>query len=87
MTAESVILYTITGKLQLVMIYPSAVLGTNDSKVAGRYLKNYALGRMPAQVLVNTIFPWVHVKDVCEAIRRAVEKEDNIGEKHIRASM
>lgn len=69
--------------LPLVIIYPSAVLGANDPKAAGRYLKNFALGRMPAQVLVNTIFPFVHVKDVCEAIRLALEKEGNVGEKYL----
>lgn len=69
--------------LPLVFIYPSAVIGPNDPKAAGRYLKNFALGRMPAQVLVNTIFPWVHVKDVCEAIKLALEKDDNIGEKYL----
>lgn len=68
--------------LPLVIIYPSAVLGANDPKAAGQYLKNFSLGRMPAQVLVNTMFPFVHVKDVCEAIKLALEKDDNIGEKY-----
>jgi dihydroflavonol-4-reductase len=69
--------------LPLVVIYPSAVIGPNDPKAAGRYLKNFALGRMPAQVLVDTPFPWVHVDDVCQAIHHALEKQDNIGEKYI----
>jgi dihydroflavonol-4-reductase len=69
--------------LPLVIIYPSAVLGAHDTKAAGRYLKNFTLGRMPAQVLVNKSFAFVHVKDVCEAIKRALEKEDNIGEKYL----
>ena len=69
--------------LPLVVIYPSAVIGANDPKAAGRYIKNFALGYMPAQVLVNKVFPWVHVKDVCEAILRAMEKEGNIGEKYL----
>jgi dihydroflavonol-4-reductase len=70
-------------KLPLVIIYPSAVVGANDPKAAGRYLKNFALGHMPAQVLVNVVFPWVHVKDVSEAILRALEKDDNVGEKYL----
>lgn len=70
-------------KLPLVIIYPSAVIGANDPKAAGRYLSNFALGRMPAQVLTNVVFPWVHVKDVCEAILRSLEKDDNIGEKYL----
>jgi dihydroflavonol-4-reductase len=69
--------------LPLVVIYPSAVLGANDPKAAGRYLKNFALGRMPAQVLVNKSFSFVYVKDVCDAISRALIKENNIGEKYL----
>jgi dihydroflavonol-4-reductase len=70
-------------KLPLVVIYPSAVVGANDPKACGRYIKNYAEGRMPAQVLTKFNFPFVHVKDVAEAIVRALEKENNIGEKYI----
>ncbi len=69
--------------LPLVVIYPSAVLGANDPKAAGQYVKNFAQGRMPAQVLTKFYFPFVHVKDVSEAIVRAMEKENNIGEKYI----
>ena len=69
--------------LPLVVIYPSAVIGANDPKAAGQYIKNFAQGRMPAQVLIKFYFPFVHVKDVSEAIVRAMEKENNIGEKYI----
>ena len=69
--------------LPLVVIYPSAVIGANDPKAAGQYIKNFAQGRMPAQVLTEFYFPFVHVKDVSEAIVRAMEKENNIGEKYI----
>ncbi len=69
--------------LPLVVIYPGAVIGANDPKAAGRYIRNLARGRLPAQILTGSTFPWVHVSDVCEAIVRALEKEDNIGEKYI----
>ena len=69
--------------LPLVVIYPSAVIGPNDPKACGRYINNYSKGRMPAQVLTKCSFPFVHVKDVAEAIVRALEKENNIGEKYI----
>jgi len=38
---------------------------------------------MPAQVLTKHPFPFVHVKDVAEVIVRALEKQNNIGEKYI----
>ena len=69
--------------LPLVVVYPTAVIGANDPKACGRYFKNYAEGRMPAQVLTKFNFPFVHVKDVAEAIVKALEKENNIGEKYI----
>jgi dihydroflavonol-4-reductase len=69
--------------LPMVVIYPSAVMGANDPKACGRYINNFANGKMPAQVLTKCLFPFVHVKDVAEAILRACEKKDNIGEKYI----
>ncbi|MEN8097893.1 MAG: NAD-dependent epimerase/dehydratase family protein [Chloroflexota bacterium] len=69
--------------LPLVMVYPSAVLGADDPKAAGRYVKNFAKRRMPAQILTNVKFPFVYVGDVCEAVLQALEKEGNIGEKYI----
>ena len=70
-------------KLPLVVVYPSALVGANDPKACGRYFINYAEGRMPAQVLTKHPFPFVHVKDVAEVIVRALEKQNNIGEKYI----
>jgi dihydroflavonol-4-reductase len=58
-------------------------MGADDPKACGRYINNFAKGRMPAQVLIKCLFPFVHVKDVAEAIVKACEKQDNIGEKYI----
>jgi dihydroflavonol-4-reductase len=69
--------------LPLVVIYPGAVIGANDLKATGRYIKRLALGKMPAQILVNVKFPFVYVEDVCDAILKALEKENNIGEKYL----
>jgi dihydroflavonol-4-reductase len=68
--------------LPLVMVYPGAVIGADDPKAAGRYLRNFALQRMPGQVVVDKSFTWVYVEDVCEAILKALEKANNIGEKY-----
>jgi dihydroflavonol-4-reductase len=69
--------------LPLVVIYPAAVVGPNDPKATGRYIKNLVRHKMPAQVLTNAPFNFVYVGDVCEGIIRALEKEDNIGEKYL----
>jgi dihydroflavonol-4-reductase len=69
--------------LPLVVLYPSAVIGADDPKATGRYIKNVFKGRMPAQVLTNCYFPFVSVKDVAESILKSLEKENNIGEKYI----
>lgn len=69
--------------LPLVVIYPSVVLGPHDPKSSGRYIQNLIHGRMPAQIFIDKPFSFVYVKDVCNAIWQALEKEDNIGEKYI----
>lgn len=68
--------------LPLVMVYPGGVIGADDPKAVGRYLRNFALQRMPGQVVVDKPFPLVYVEDVCEAILKALEKENNLGEKY-----
>jgi dihydroflavonol-4-reductase len=72
-----------TGGLPLVMVYPGGVLGPDDPKPTGEYIRNLIEGRMPALVLTDAVFPWVHVRDVAEIIARAAEKEDNLGEKYL----
>jgi dihydroflavonol-4-reductase len=68
--------------LPLVVVYPGAVVGSDDPKACGRYIKNFARHRMPAQVLVDAPFCWVYVEDVCQAIVKALLLEGNIGEKY-----
>lgn len=69
--------------LPLVMVYPGAVLGPGDPKASGQYISNLIHRRLPATVLKNDRFTFVHVRDVAEIIVRAAEKEDNIGEKYL----
>ena len=69
--------------LPLVVIYPGSVLGAGDPKASGQYIQNLIHRRLPATVFHDVILTWVHVRDVAEAILRAAEKEDNIGEKYI----
>jgi len=69
--------------LPLVMIYPVGVLGPGDPKATGQYIQNLIHRRLPATVFDHSIFTFVHVRDVAEAIVRAAEKENNLGEKYL----
>ncbi len=69
-------------KLPLVMIYPMAVLGTGDPKATGQYIRRIMQRRMPARILEDRVFTFVHVKDVVEVIFRATMKEGNVGERY-----
>jgi len=69
-------------KLPLVMIYPAAVVGPGDPKATGRYINELIHRRLPARVLEHSVLTFVHVLDVAEVIVRALEKENNIGEKY-----
>lgn len=69
--------------LPLVVIYPCAVLGPGDPKATGQYIKDLINRRLPATIFHDSVLTWVHVRDVAEAIVKAAEKEDNIGEKYI----
>jgi dihydroflavonol-4-reductase len=70
-------------RLPVVMIYPTAVLGPGDPKTTGQYIQDLIHRRMPARVFEDSIFTFVHVRDVAEAIVRALEKEHNLGEKYL----
>jgi len=67
----------------VVIVSPGGVLGPNDPKPSGRYLSNLVYGKMPAQVLPDSPFPFVHVRNVADVIIRALGKENNQGEKYL----
>jgi len=69
--------------LPLVMVYPTAALGPGDPKASGQYIRNLILRRLPATVFNHSIFTFVHVRDVAEIIVRALEKENNIGDRYL----
>ncbi len=69
--------------LPLVVIYPAVVTGSDDHKAFGEYMFNLISKRLPCIVFRNSILTFVHVKDVVQAILKALEKEDNIGEKYL----
>jgi dihydroflavonol-4-reductase len=70
----------------LVMVYPAGVIGPDDPKAAGRYIRNFLMGKLPAQVFISSTFPWVYVDDAAEVIARALEKNGNEGERYFAAA-
>lgn len=68
--------------LPLVVVYPGGVLGPDDPKPTGQYIRSLVRGRMPAVACDRTKFPFVHVDDVAEGIVRAAEVPGNIGERY-----
>jgi dihydroflavonol-4-reductase len=73
-------------RLPVVIVSPAGVMGPNDPKATGRYIRGLVQRKMPAQVLTNCPFPFVHVRDVAEVIVRALEKGKNEGEKYLVAA-
>ena len=69
--------------LPLVVLFPGGVMGPGDDKASGRYVKDLIDRRLPATVLPESVLTLVHVDDVVEAIIRAAEKKDNLGEKYL----
>ncbi|MDQ5827548.1 MAG: NAD-dependent epimerase/dehydratase family protein [Chloroflexota bacterium] len=69
--------------LPVVVLYPGGVLGAGNPKSNGRYIRDLVEGRMPGMVFENSALTWVYVKDVAEAIVRALEKEGNVGEEYL----
>lgn len=69
--------------LPLVVLYPGGVLGAGDVKASGQYVRQLVERRLPARVFEDSVITWVHVRDVAEAILRALEKPDIIGERYL----
>ena len=69
--------------LPVVVIYPVCVIGPGDTKASGRYLRDLINRKLPATIFNNHIFSFVYVKDVAQAILKALEKENNIREKYL----
>jgi dihydroflavonol-4-reductase len=69
--------------LPLVVVYPAGVLGPGDPKFTGEFIKRLIRREAPARAFEDSVFTFVHVRDVVGVIIGAAEKENNIGEKYI----
>jgi dihydroflavonol-4-reductase len=65
------------------MIYPGNVLGPDASKPTGQHIKNLIKGNVRFRAFEKVVTTYVYVMDIAEAIVRALEKEDNLGEKYL----
>jgi dihydroflavonol-4-reductase len=70
-------------KLPLVMLYLGSVLGAGDPKPTGQWINNFINQRVPGNFFENSVLTYVHVRDTAESIVKALEKENNIGEKYL----
>jgi hypothetical protein len=69
--------------LPLVGIYPGAVIGAGHIKPSGQYIQNLLGRKLPVTIFPRSVFTVVYVRDVAEAIIRAIEKEDTIGQRYL----
>ena len=68
--------------LPVAVVYPAAVLGPGDDKASGQYIRDLVERRLPTRVLENSVNTWVDVRDVADALVRALEKE-NVGQRYL----
>jgi dihydroflavonol-4-reductase len=69
--------------LPLVVLAPGAVLGRGDRKPTGRYIRDVARRRLPFTLCTETVLTLVHVRDVVEAIARALERPEAVGKRYV----
>lgn len=69
--------------LPLTVIYPGVALGAGDPKYSGLYVYDYLRRLIPARGFLDSAFTYVHVADVAEAIVRALDKPNAVGEKYL----
>jgi dihydroflavonol-4-reductase len=68
--------------LPLVTVYLAAVVGAGDPKPVME-IRRFVEGRVPALIDSPHQFTYVYVKDAAEAIVRAAEHENNVGERYL----
>lgn len=69
--------------LPLVVLYPGIVLGAGDEKASGHYIQDIIRKRVPSTIFHNAIATYVYVGDVVEAMVRAAEKPETVGQKYL----
>lgn len=69
--------------LPLVTLYPGIVLGAGDDKASGVYIQTLLTRNTPTTIFNHSKATYMYAGDVAEATLRALEKQDNIGQKYL----
>lgn len=69
--------------LPLVVLYPGIVLGAGDVKASGQYIQDIIRRRVPSTIFHHSCATYVYVEDVVEAMLRAAEKRETVGQKYL----
>jgi dihydroflavonol-4-reductase len=69
--------------LPLVVLYPGIVLGGGDEKASGHYIQDIIRRRVPSTIFHHSRATYVYVGDLVDAMLRAAEKPEAVGQKYI----
>jgi dihydroflavonol-4-reductase len=69
--------------LPLVVLYPGIVLGADDNKPSGQYIQDIVQQRVPSTIFHHSWATYVYVGDLVEAIIRAAQKPETVGQKYL----
>ena len=72
-----------TRGLPLVTLYPGIVLGAGDDKASGHYIQDIIRRRVPSTIFHYSTSTYVYVGDVVEAMLRAAERPETVGQKYL----
>lgn len=69
--------------LPVVVVYPGAVVGPGNPNATGQWIRRLVRQRQFLRAFEDSDFTFVHVNDVAEAIVRAAEHADTVGERYL----
>ncbi len=69
--------------LPLVVLYPGIVLGAGDEKASGHYIQDIIRRRVPSTIFHGSCATYLYVGDLVEAMLRAAQKPETIGQKYL----
>ncbi len=69
--------------LPLVVLYPGIVLGAGDEKASGHYIQDIIRRRVPSTIFHHSRATYVYVGDLVDAMLRAAEKPETVGQKYL----